>query len=201
MKMKRFINNLTLIIVVLVLGSGNFPKNKEPSNKTFSVTIEQNGETKNIKKGTVLLDPDTFDIVIKISEPMGLLVNASFKEKTFKLASRNKHLDKLPGFEQTGMAEGLLNSERELFISCKAPNYWFYNSSEENRFNIITKTDNGIICKRTIGKLFDTDNQTYVNVIDIDKPMYLVFVSYNRGENVTDIIEVQRQYIEIKWKK
>ncbi len=200
--MKQQLINLTLVLVVLVFGAFHFSKdlNRDNDNR-FSVTIEQNGEKKNIENNTVVLGQGTFDIVFEFSEPMGLLVNASFSKKTFELASKNEHLDKLPGFEETGMAEGILNSEKEVFVSYNAPNYWYYDTDEQNRFNSVYRTVNGIVCKRTIESFYDTDSKTRIKVTDAEKPLYLVIVSYKRGEKITDKIEVQRQYLRIKWKK
>ena len=197
--MKKQIINLSLIFMVLT-GVLNYPKATNPNTeKTFKVTIEQNGTQQEIKNNSVVLNRRTFDIVIEFSEPMALLVNASFNKKTFNQASKNIHLDKLPGFQETGMAEGYFNTEKQLFLAYKAPNYWYYDSDDDNRFNIVDKTDHGIICKRTIENLYDIDTKTSIKTKEIDKPLYLVFISYKRGENITDRIEVQRQYFKVKW--
>lgn len=188
--------------MALVLGASSYPgKQKSDSDKVFKITIEQNGKQQKIEDNHILLQPGSFEIVIEMSEPMGILVNASFDDKTFKLASKNKHLDKLPGFEETGMAEGLLNTDKEILLSEKAPSYWFYDTEEENRFNSISKLENGIVCKRTIENLFDTETSTGIKITDVSKPIYLVFISYKKGSEITDQIEVQRQSIAIEWVK
>lgn len=200
--MKRQFTNILIVCVALILEASTVPrKQKSDSDKAFNVTIEQNGKQQKIEDNQVILHKGAFEIVIEMSEPMGILVNASFDDKTFKLASNNKHLDKLPGFEETGMAEGLLNTDKEILLSEKAPSYWFYDTEEENRFNSIKKLETSIICKRTIENLFDTETSTRIKVTDVNKTIYLVFISYKKGAEITDQIEVQRQSIAIEWAK
>lgn len=200
--MKIVLMNLLLVYVAIVLGASGFPaKLTSDTDKTYTITIEQNSEQKIIINNTVELKPGPFDIVLELSEPMGLIINASFSKKTFKLALKNKHLDKLPGFQETGMSEGFFNEDKEIFISDNAPNYWYYDTENENRFNSFEKVGKSIICKRTIENLYEPRTSTSIKTIDNTKPIYLVFMSYKRGNKVTDRIEVQREYLKIKWIK
>ena len=200
--MKRNILFLILFLVSIIHISAHYKrKTKSENEKNFSVTITQNGQEQVNSNNIVTINKDTFDIVFKFSEPMGILVNASFDKKTFKLASKNKHLDLLHGFQSTGMSEGLFNTDREIFISENAPNYWYYETDEENRFNRSEKNNNEIICKRTIENIFEPDLGTKIKVTEVNSPLFLVFISYKRGEKITDRIEVQRQCIMIKWKE
>jgi hypothetical protein len=170
-------------------------------NATFTISFEQFGEKRNIFNDVVVLKKDSFDIIFEFPNRMGVLINASFDFRTFKLASEKVHLDKLPGFSETGMAEGLLNSDKEIFISASAPNYWFYDNDEFNRFNKVEKKDTAIICKRTIQNFFNRDNNLNILVTDIDRPLYLVIVSYKDGDDRTNRIELQRQLVKIDWEK
>lgn len=70
-----------------------------------------------------------------------------------------------------------------------------------NKKQSVTKSGNSLICKRTIEHLFDPQTETSTKILDVHKPIYLVFVSYESGEGITDRIEVQRQYIAVKWIK
>jgi len=167
----------------------------------FHVRIEQNGKLIEPINGLVTLDKSEFNIVFEFSEPMGLLLNGSFKKKTYKLASKGKPKSQLIGFQNTGMAEGLLNPDKEIFISNESPNYWFYDDDEENRFNSVEKINGKYLCKRIIQNLFNIDTKKNIKVEDVSKPLYLVFISYKRGEKVTDEIEMKREWIKIKWNK
>lgn len=75
----------------------------------FHVRIEQHKKLIEPVNGLVTLDKSEFIIVFEFSEPMGLLLNGSFKKKTYKFASKGKSKSQLLGFQKTGMAEGLLN--------------------------------------------------------------------------------------------
>lgn len=192
--------NLALVLATSLLGGNHLGTSTSTTGeKTYEVSIKQNGKTQKIEDHTVVLSPKAFDIVLNFSEPMGVLVNASFGKKTFKNAQKGKPMDKLPGFSQTAMAGGLLNQERDLFLSEDAPNFWFYDDAEHNRFNEVAKTDTGLVCVRTIEHLFDPKSQEYINITNVDQPLYLVFISYKQGAKITDRIEVQREYIEIRW--
>jgi len=65
----------------------------------------------------------------------------------------------------------------------------------------VHKTDTGIICLRTIEKLSDTDNNREVPLKKVDKPLYLVFISYKPGQSIMDQVEMQRQCIKIEWQE
>lgn len=186
------------LILSFLFAKGTRNCEKDP---VFAVYFSQNNTAADIIDNTVTLDKKSFDLLLGFSEPMGVLVNASFDSKTYDLALKGKALDKLPGFEQTGMAEGLLNTDKEIVLSEEAPGYWFYDNEEEHRFNEVQKTDTGFICLRTIEKLVDADNQTEIRVSEVNQPLYLVFISYKRGQSIMDRVEVQRQCIKIEWRK
>ncbi|MFA9213564.1 MAG: hypothetical protein ACEQSR_06920 [Candidatus Methylacidiphilales bacterium] len=178
------------------------PKTKSPDNeKVFSFYIEQNSLKQAVNNDGLLLNKGAFDIVVKFSEPMGILVNASFNKKTYTESLKGTHIDKLEGFKNTGIAEGLLNADKEIFVSDKSPNYWYYDSDEDNRFNGIEKTIDGIVCKRSIENLFLLDKKNTIKISKVKKPLYLVLISYKRGENFMDRIEIQRHCLAINWKE
>lgn len=130
---------------------------------------------------------------------MGILLSASYEKQTFNAAKKGKHLDKLKGFRPTGMAENNFNPDNEILISDEAPSYWFYSDDEDHRFNEVVKLENGFKCKRTVGKAYDVKTKKSLSLKEINAPLYLVFISYKKGENITDRIEVQRRCIKINW--
>lgn len=199
---KYYLLQIYLIpLVALFFYSLNFSHDPIEMEKKFGVSISQNGETIDIKNNTVTLNDTTFDIVINFSEPMGILVSASFDKSTYEKAKKNKPLNKLDGFTELGMADGLSNPDKEVLISDKAPNYWYFDSASESRFNKTEVHDNGISCTRTIEKVYDVSTGSTISVQDVKKDLFLVFISYKQGENLTDRIEIQRQCIKLVWKK
>ena len=191
---------VTLSLITLIGSSFISPKENNQSEKKFHVSISQNGKTISDKNGVVKLKDTTFNIVLNFSEPMGILVNASYDKKTFKSAKKNKPLNELVVFTQTGMAERLSNSEREIFIHDQAPSYWYYESDSESRFNETSLTDQGIQCVRTIDNVYEVPTKSTLKVSEVKKDLYLVFISYKRGDKISERLEVQRQYLKLKWK-
>lgn len=192
-RMKRSSIVIILLIVCLSLISNDSVE------KGFHVLIEQDGKILKIKNGKVKLDKSEFNIVIELHEPMGLLINASFNKKTYKSASKGKPKSELLGFQNTGMAEGILNTNKEIFISNKSPSYWYYSDEKNNRFNSVEVIDGKYKCRRTISNLYNIDDRLNINIKDVEKPLYLVFILYKRGKRITNEIEIKREYIKIKW--
>lgn len=189
--MKRVIRIVALLIIFFCCSSMN---EKE---KDFHVVIEQNGKLIESKNGVVSIDKSEFNILFEFNNPMGLLINGSFKKKTYKLASKGKHKSKLPGFQATGMAEGLSNPDKVIFISDDAPNYWFYDDDEKNRFNSTEKVDGKLLCRRIIKKFYDVKTKTTIKVENVNKPLYLVFISYKYKDK--EKMEIKREWIKINW--
>ena len=167
----------------------------------FSISISQKGRMIEMKNNIVVLDDTTFNIILKFSEPMAVLVNASYNNETFTDAINNEPLSKLAGFKETGMAEVLFNPENRLLMKDRAPSYWHYESDSVNRFNTFSKDTNGITCTRTIDNILEIPARTSIKIQNIEKDIYLVFITYRRGKNVMDRIEEQRQCIKLEWKE
>lgn len=129
---------------------------------------------------------------------MGVLVSASFNNKTYNLAKKQKALNELPVFDNTGMAEGDFNREKEIFLSDDAPSYWIYTSQDEHRFNEVNIYENRITAVRAIKYLYDVNTKETISVSDVKKPLYLVFISAKYNEK-WERTEMHRQYVEIKW--
>ncbi|MCU0428988.1 MAG: hypothetical protein MUF42_03370 [Cytophagaceae bacterium] len=169
--------------------------------KDFHVLIEQGGVIITPNNGEINLKKGEFNIVFELSEPMGVLVNGSFQETTYERAVKGKPKSDLPGFENTGMAEGLLNPDKEIFISNDAPNYWFYDDKENNRFNSVEVVNEKLICKRIIQNFYEVETKKNIKVENVSKPLYLVFISYRQGKSIVDEIETKREWVKINWIK
>jgi hypothetical protein len=191
--MKKIFTIALLLVFTFCLIS---MKSKE---NDFRVFIEQNGKIIEPNNGVVTLEKKSFNIVFEFSEPMGLLINGSFKSKTNTLASKGKPMSKLPGFHTTGLAEGLLNPDKEMFVSKESPNYWFYDDPENNRFNSTEKVNGKILCKRVIENFNDLDSKAIIKIGNVVKPLYLVFISYKYGETMSNQIELKRDWLQINW--
>lgn len=167
----------------------------------FSITFEQDGKAVEIINNEVKLNKKEFTIVFELSEPMGLLVNGSFDKQTYELALQNKPKTNLPGFEETGMAEGLLNADNDMMLSKSAPCYWFYDDEQQNRFNSVTKVESKYICKRNISSLFNIDNQKHIDIKKVNDPLYIVVMLTQYNQSFTNETEIQRIPVKLLWIK
>lgn len=186
--------------IVMLLCSSIISVKSIQKDKEFDVSIYQNGELIEIKDNTVFLKDSTFDIVFNFSEPMGVLVNASFDKTTFKQAKKNKPLDNLKGFTEYGMADGLLNADKDIILHDEAPNYLYYDSDVDNRFNKSERKEDGLLCVRTIERFYEAKSDSSINIQNLKKDVYLVFISYAPGQKITERTEIHRKFIQIKWK-
>src|SRR5688500_14404201 len=99
--MKPTIPILTLFLSGILFQKSNLPSGSDSlEEKSFSLSVEQYGVILPTNNHSVTLQKDSFDLVFEFSEPMAVLVNASLKNKSLKLASQGAALDKLPGFEE-----------------------------------------------------------------------------------------------------
>lgn len=177
-------------------------------NETFSdiVNVKNNFHVKFVQDNRLIeavdnnitLKKKEFVIVLIFSEPMGLLINASFNSRTYDLAIKGIQKEELNGFTETGMAEGLFNPEKMIIISNTAPNYWYYNTHELNRFDDFVRDDNQFRCRRIIQN-FHLSRKKNIKVEDINTPVFLVFIS-QAGE-YPNKFEVKRECIKINWEE
>lgn len=193
---------LTLIFISFVFGSAVFrPVATVKQNFTFKVRFEQDGNPVEILNHTLHLKPTPFDIIFELPQPMGILVNGSLNDLNYLQAAANKPLHKLPGFAETGMAEEKFNPGKEILLAEDAPGYWYFASHKAHRFNQVFEKDAKLICRRTVQKLVETSTEKEIKISEVSKPLYLIFISYKPAPEITDRIEVQRQYVTLNWKK
>ncbi|MDP3975521.1 MAG: hypothetical protein Q8P95_01250 [bacterium] len=172
-----------------------------PVEKNFHVRFEQDGYLIEPMNHEVTLNKEEFSMVFELSEPMGVLVNASFDDDTYALAAQGNPKDLLPGFRNTGMAEVSSNPDREILLSYDSPNYWHYDVSGESRFNEVEMRGHAIIGKRTLRNFYDVDSDRSTGVEAVSQPLYLVFIS-SKWETQTFVeLEIKREYVKVNWRE
>lgn len=164
-----------LIISAIIL-SGSLVHGQ--SSNEFTVDIFQNDKKIEVDNYTATIKAKDFDIVFTFNKPTDLLISATFDSTTFHKAINGVKITELDGYEHTGMAEGVNNSELNMFLNNSAPSAWYYDDEEKNRFNITEKINGQIKCTRTVKSLFDVNTRQDINLEDVDKPIYMVFISY-----------------------
>jgi hypothetical protein len=166
----------------------------------FNISIVQGGVAVSVVNNEITLSKSPFDIVIDMPKPDGVLLNASTNKKTATLALKNRPQAKLPGFKETGMAEALLNPDKEIILAETAPSFWYYDNENEHRFNSVIKSDNGLKCIRSVENLYDRKTKNTIKINDIKSKLYLVFIYNKPNTNYFDRIEEKREIIIINWK-
>lgn len=171
---------------------------EEPDGGDFSVQVLQRGEERAVIDHSVRLQKKAFTIVVHFSKPMGILVGAALNDRTWLPAVRREAIDDLPAFRETGMAEGRFNDQNDILLSDRAPSYWYYENPDDHRFNTVRVDKNGITAFREIESFYDVSTRASIPVARAEAPLYLVFISYEHGEN-WERKEIHRQCVKIEW--
>lgn len=175
-----------------------------PAGKHFSVTIEQFGKSIPVKNHEATIEKAPFTIVFYLRQPDAILVNTSFNPSSFYAAKNGVQIEKIRGFRETGMAEYLFNSKRDIMISDEAPHYWFYDNEKEHRFNEVTKKDGILICKRTVENIFFLHpDREIVKVEDLrnKEKLFMVFMKAKWKKDYSGYTEFQREFLKITFGK
>jgi hypothetical protein len=175
------------------------------ANPRFEIGVEQNGKTVTVKGNSVRIKRAPFSIVVRMNEPMGLLVLPSFEPEFHTLAANGAPWEKIT--EKTGMAEDNFNPGKEIVLYGDVPSYWHYIDAGNHRFNTVNKEENGmIICKRIIENITlagEDGKETRIAVAKSkQKALYLVFfnIEYIFDDNYDFTIkEHQRQILKIEF--
>jgi len=191
--MKKTLKSIILIIVVIISLS------MHTTEKDFHVWVEQDGKKINAANNELTIKKKEFTLFFDFSEPMGILINASFNDQTYKSATEGNDIYELQGFKETGMAENLNNPNKEILLAKNAPSYWFYDDMQTHRFDNVEKKNGKYICRRLIKNLYDIDNKKNIKAENVESPLYLVFISYKYEEDSYERIELKREMIKINW--
>jgi hypothetical protein len=196
--LKKSILQIVLTVFTVTLWAKTANNNAIPD--PFNIIVVQGGVTVPVVNSEITLSKSPFDIVINMPKPDGVLVNASTNKKSATLALKNKIQVKLPGFKETGMAEALLNPDKEIILTETAPSFWFYDNENEHRFNNVIKSDSGLKCIRSVENLYDRKTKNTIKICDVKKKLYLVFIYNKPNTNYLDRVEEKREIVIINWK-
>lgn len=165
----------------------------------FKVSIEQDGLIKEAEKGEVVLERKPFTIKVTFVENDRVFVNASYSSLSHDTSLQGRPIAEIMGFNDAAIPEEPYNKNEELFISAKAPNYWFYTSDSEHRFSSVTKSGKLLICERKIVRIHDLDSNEVID--DFSKlkadAVYLVFMQIEWSEDFSSKIENKRDFLKI----
>jgi hypothetical protein len=168
---------------------------------TFSIAIIQDSATIPVVNNELFLQKKEFKIQVNLLELDGVYMFASFTDSIYRIADT----DIVPGFADLpnmSMAEESFNPQQELLISNEGWAYWFYDEKEDwHRFDkkILIQGKNVTGVKSV--KQFDfVEEERVMAVSNIDKPLYLFFVSAKNDNAGNPAKELQRYKLKINWR-
>jgi hypothetical protein len=144
------------------------------------------------------LKRDDFKFVFSMAEPSSLLISCATEDVTLREAQKGVKMNKLKGFQGTGMAEGLFNPDKEILFDNESASCWYYDSLTSHRFSDAYWDNGGIKCERKIKQLYDVTNQKSVPLKQAPT-LYLVFIEYKWNSLTNEHIEVARDWLIINW--
>lgn len=199
--MKKHIYSFFLCIILFGCKQSNTTTNaKFPLE--LPVTFIQNGKQIVPSNGVITLQKMPFDIVFKEAIPFDIMVNATYNERLFNISEKPAVLTLQPEFKANAtIAEALFNKDEVIYISNDATNVWYYEDEHNHKFNEVNITNGTYESIRTIKKFHDIDSEIITANSQINKPVYLVFLSVKRYGSVNDLTEVKRLGLRIEWKK
>ncbi len=167
----------------------------------FKISFVQNGKKTTVNHGVIKLKKQPFAIEIEMSKKMHLMVAASQKSKVYKTAMKNEHIHEMSIFAEKGMIEAKFNPEKNVLLSDKQPNYWYFSTAKSNRFDKVVEDEYStkVTCTRTVTHFTVNDSKEEIDVSEIIREVYLVFITTKVGDNSLDKIEVQRLPVKIEW--
>lgn len=190
-------NTTKLLLTAICLLVVNSTTLLAQSNSDYKVSIKQNGKLYHVdQKNAIKLSKSSFDIIIEMPQPSGMLVNASFDKETYKSLPNAADVLNIPCFAPgSGMADHKFNPENAIMAKSSGSNYLFYANDDEHRFNSVEKSGDKYVCTRTVERIFNVDDNSEISVNSIDQTLYLCFVSHNaRSKEI-----LYKNRLAIKW--
>ncbi|MBT3199199.1 MAG: hypothetical protein HN350_04720 [Phycisphaerales bacterium] len=178
------------------------------SGSYFSISVRQDNKLIAIspKDRSAKLKKAPFALVFtfKGTGPAFITTNISFDSASYDAVLGGKSIEKVPGMEGTGMAEGVRNNEHEVFIRKDCFHYWHYEDPNKSRFDKVKPGEDRIVCTRTIDKFMAWDDnnkrgpQTPISKIK-GKALYMAFARFKKGA-YNPKIGLQLEGLKIIWR-
>lgn len=198
--MKRIV--LASFIALVLIASCKSSKDLGELTKQIEISIEQNGKTIKSINGVVTLNKEVFNIVVTFPRPMGILVNTSFEDHLYKLASEGKKLIELPEFQKPNIiAVALKNPDQLMFMTAGSSSPLFYENDEEHNFNSIEIENNSIQCIRNVKQFSHEDAPDDIAIHDIHDPIYMVFASTEMAVETPKDVKFKGKHLKIEWRE
>lgn len=193
---------LTSFIILVLTASCKSLKNIEASTKYIQVYIEQNGKIVKPTNGAVILDKEAFNIIVTFPKPMSILVNTSFDDRLYRLASEGKQLLEQPEFIKPNIvAVALKNPDQAMYMVEGSSSPLFYENAEEHNFNVIETQHNSFRCIRNVRQFSHEDAPDNITIDNIHDPIYMVFASSEMAVETPKDVKFKGKHLKIEWRE
>lgn len=188
-----------LIFITILAGCSSKTIIEDINTDIINLKVVQNGETAEIRENTVQLRRAPFSLIFTFPRPDGLLIHASMNNRNYLQAETGAPLSDLPGFRNTSISEELFNRESMMYVSDDSPSYWYYTDETDHRFNSVTATDQGLICRRDINSITDitTGKNLLLSGQEAGDTVYIVIIKADWNRDYTERIELSRRLLKI----
>ncbi len=195
--MRRF--TAILIFIIILSGCSSKTVIEDVNPQIIDLKVIQDGERVEINENTVQLRRAPFTLLFTLLQPDGFLIHASIDDTTYAKAEAGYPLSELPGFSNTSISEELFNRESLIYLSSDSPSYWYYTDETDHRFNSVTPSDNGYICRRDINSIIDisTGEKMLIEGQKKNNTLYLVVIKADWNRDYTERIELNRKLLKI----
>lgn len=187
------INKLAIILIAVTLFS--IQKSYSQAN-SFYVYFMQNGKRVNIAKNKVELKKVPFKMFVEYIQPIDLLASASNKSKVFMGAQKGKLMFNMPAFTNTKKHDNFFSLNNG--ISVYEENYSVWEKGKTDGKKLLKSKKGHFVVSKNIEKVFDATNNETIQLKDIKKKLYFVFI-YAEKDKEGDYEEIQREIVKIKW--
>lgn len=192
---------LAIILSLTLAGCSSATIIEDASLNDIDISILQNNEIIEPENNIYSLRRAPFSIRLTFKQPDGLLIHASFNDRTYIKAESSSPLNELPGFSNTSISEELFNRESVIHVSETAPGYWYYTDGTDHRFNSVVADNRGFVCTREVTGIIDIDSSKEItNLSSIDgDTLYIVIMKTDWNQDYTRRIELNRKYFKIRF--
>lgn len=154
----------------------------------LDIKIIQDGKIIISHNDVYQLAPRSFSFQVKAKDIEGFLIGTTTDEYIYKSALGDADLEVM-WFEETGMAEPLFNSNKQVFVNNEAPSYWYFTSTEDHRFDLgANGNEKSWQAFRTVNSFYFIDTEQTISVRKMQNPLYLFFYypTYDKDYNLIE---------------
>ncbi|MGM1430746.1 hypothetical protein ACS126_15925 [Sphingobacterium lactis] len=184
---------LLTLMLSLVLGFA-------AAQERVNVRIKQDYKLINGSGGVFTLKKSPFKFVFHVKGTDGFLIAFTQQDDIYRSAIGEADLEVM-WFANTGMAEGLFNSEKSVTISDEAPSYWYFTGITEHRFDPHPQgTAQEWMAERSVDAFYLTEfSDTYL-IKDMVRPLYFIIYSPTYDEDYNLIDKQILYHGQLQWK-